>query len=289
MRQRKIKLGKGEFEHIRSNGLTASVKDARDYFLDAVKEVAPEVLDDLAGNPYRLYKAAGLALDYKRYEKEFENLEFYDGIRAKAKIEHQHSWNHPRWENQFENSEVNYDENTRLLQKSIFSWSKKHNLDVVWCRARAYETIEWWYRSDSFYENRIWNYETEMQPIPVGLNTVFNFSYKSLYPVFRFRSKEKEIIREAFEKELNEFLDERDKIAKENGMIKPKQKSKYLHFIWLAKWQMDENLTHEKIAEQDERSNSIEVQAVSKAIKELAELIGLPLRKSKRGKKPTSM
>jgi len=44
----KIKLGKGELEHIDDVEMAFSTRDARDYFLDAVKEVKPEVLDDLA-------------------------------------------------------------------------------------------------------------------------------------------------------------------------------------------------------------------------------------------------
>jgi len=123
----KIKLGKGELEHIHENGLSLSVSDARDYFLDAVKEVKPEVLDDLAGEPFRLYKAAGLAFERERYEKEFENLELLDGRRAMFRAESQHRWNHPYWFGHFENKEVDYDENTRAMQKSIFDWSMRHN------------------------------------------------------------------------------------------------------------------------------------------------------------------
>lgn len=72
-------------------------------------------------------------------------------------------------------------------------------------------------------------------------------------------------------------------------MAKPKQKREYLHFIWLTRWQMDENLTHEKItkelAEDETNPKFLDVQAISKAIKEVAILIDLPLRKPKRGRK----
>ncbi|MDQ3635428.1 MAG: hypothetical protein M3405_13100 [Acidobacteriota bacterium] len=289
MQQRKIKLGKGEFEHIDDVEMPYSVRHARDYFFDAIKEVKPEILDDLADEPYRLYKAAGLALERERYEKEFENLEFYDRIRAMARLESQHRWNHPSWYEHYEKKKVNYNQNIRALQKSIFDWSKKHNLNVDWCRARAYETLNLWYFSHSFYEHRIWTSETEMQPMIATHKGERDFVFRinSNYPMFGFRSDEEKRITRAFKQELKSFLVEREKLAKKNGMKKPKQKRTYLHFIWLARWQLNEDLTHEKIAEQDERSNSIEVQAVSKAIKELAKLINLPLRKSKRGKKPT--
>lgn len=248
IRQRKIKLGKGEFEHIRENGVSLSVRDARDYFLDAVKEVKPEVLDDLAGEPFRLYKAAGLAFERERYEKEFENLEHFARIRAIAPLESQHRWNHPRWFEHFENKEVDYNENTRAMQKSIFDWSKSHNLDANWCRARAYETLDWWYWFESFYENRLWNYETEMQPIFSNRTDIFfTFKYRSTYPVFGFRPDEERNITEAFKRELKSFLDERERIAKENGMVKPKVKHEYLHFIMFAHSQVKE-WTQEEIA-----------------------------------------
>ncbi len=123
----KIKLGKGELEHIDDVEMAYSIRDARDYFLDAVKDVKPKVLDDLAGEPFRLYKAAGLAFERKRYEKEFENLELLDGRKAMFSAESQHRWNHPYWFGHFENKEVDYDENTRAMQKSIFDWSMRHN------------------------------------------------------------------------------------------------------------------------------------------------------------------
>jgi hypothetical protein len=291
MLQRKIKLGKGELEHINDVEMPYSVRDARDYFLDAVKEVKPEVLDDLAGEPFRLYKAAGLNFEREHYRKEFENLELYDGIRAMARLENQHRWNHPDWFGHFENKEVDYNENIRAMQKSIFDWSKNYNLDANWCRARAYETLDWWHRFESFYENRLWNYETEMQPMIATHRGEMDFVFRirSNYPMFGFRPDEGKRITEAFKRELKIFFGEREKIAKENGMAKPKQKREYLHFIWLARWQIDETLTHEKItkelSEDEANPKFLDVQAVSKAIKEVAALIGLPLRKAKRGRK----
>lgn len=238
----KIKLGKGELEHIHENGLSLSVSDARDYFLDAVKEVKPEVLDDLADEPFRLYKAAGLAFERERYVKEFADLKLFDRIRATAPLESQHRRNHPRWFEHFENNIVDYDENTRAMQKSIFDWSKNHNLDANWCRARAYETLDWWYWSESFYENRLWNYETEMQPLIATHRGEMDFVFRirSNYPMFGFRPDEERNITEAFKRELKSFLDERERIAKENGMVKPKQKREYLHFIWFAHSQVKE-------------------------------------------------
>jgi len=241
MKTRKIKLGKGEFEHISDVEMPYSIRDARDYFLDAVKEVKPEVLDDLANEPFRLYKAAGLAFERELYKKEFADLEHFARIRAIAPLESQHRWNHPRWFEHFENNIVDYDENTRAMQKSIFDWSKSHNLDANWCRARAYETLDWWYWSESFYENRLWNYETEMQPVFSNRTDIFfTFKYRSTYPVFGFRPDEERNITEVFKQELKSFLDERERIAKENGMVKPKQKREYLHFIWFAYFQVKE-------------------------------------------------
>ncbi len=248
MQQRKIKLGKGELEHVRKDGLSLSIKDARDYFLDAVREVAPEVLEDLANEPFKLYKAAGLAFKHERYEKETENLEFYDKIRAQARAEHLHRWNHPEWLEHFEDKEIDYDDNILAMQKSIFDWSKKYNLNAAWCRARAYETLDNWHRFSSMSEIRMWNYDMSLEPMIAHRKGELDFVFRirSAYPTFGFRAEEKEKITKAFEKELNEFLDARERIAKENGMTTPKQKREYLHFVWFAYWLVKE-WTHSDI------------------------------------------
>ncbi len=250
MRQRKIKLGKGELEFIHEDGLSLSIKDARDYFLDAVKEVKPEVLDDLANEPFKLYKAAGLAFDREQIEKDIENTEFYDQIRIIAKEEQQHKWNHPDWQGHFEEKEVDYDDNILAMQKSIFDWSRKHNLNVAWCRARAYETLDYWHQNTNLCVARIWNYDVSLEPIIAirrgELDFVFRF--KSLYPAMSFRADEKKRITEQFEFELDAFLDERENYAKEKGLKKPKKKNEYLHFLWFAHYQVNE-LTQKEIQE----------------------------------------
>jgi hypothetical protein len=55
------------------------------------------------------------------------------------RAESQHRWNHPYWFGHFENKEVDYDENTRAMQKSIFDWSMRHNdrIDVGQNRMHA--------------------------------------------------------------------------------------------------------------------------------------------------------
>ncbi len=249
IRQRKIKLGKGELEHTDDVEIPYSVRDARDYFLDAVKEVKPEVLEDLAGEPFRLYKAAGLAYERGCSEKEFENLELWDRRKEMFQAEKRHRGNHPDWSGHFENEEVDYDENIRAMQKSIFHWSKEHNLDVNWCRARAYETLDWWYWSGSSHENRTWNYEMEMQTMIATRKGEMDFVFRirSNYPMFGFRPDEETRITEAFKRELKTFLGERERIAKENGMTKPKVKHEYLHFIMFAYSQVKE-WTQEEIA-----------------------------------------
>lgn len=208
MRFNKIRLGKGEFEHIDDVEMPYSTRDARDYFLDAIKEVKPEILDDLANEPFKLYKIAGLALDCERYEKKFENLELYDRIRAMAEVESLHRWNHPDWFGHYEKKEVTYNENTRAMQKSIFDWSEEHNLNIGWCRARAFETFDWWHRSESFFENRLWNYETEMQPMIATRKGERDFVFRinSNYPMFGFRQMKKKELRKPLSANLKLFF-----------------------------------------------------------------------------------
>jgi hypothetical protein len=233
-----LKLGKGELEHILKDGSSLSMQDARDYFLFAVKKVAPDVLDDLAGEPFTLYKAAGLAFDRESFQQDIAHLEPFDQIRESTRRDQNHVWDHPDWYG-FEDHEIDYDSNLAALQKSIFDWSERHNLDANWCRERAFETLDSWYQSSGSRENRTWRTYNSMQTIVPDRNGLhFQFSIKSVYPASSFRKQEKERITEHFERELKAFLDGRERRAIENGMKRPKQKHDGSHFEWFAFYQV---------------------------------------------------
>jgi len=243
-----MKLGKGEFEHVDEDGSTLSLNDARDYFLIAVNEVAPEVLDALANEPFKHYKAAGLAFDREAYNKEIEQLEFFDQVRAMIRAQSQHSLNRPDWPGHYETQEIAYDEKIAAMQKSIFDWSRKHNLDANWCRERAFETLDYWHKHPDFGEHRIWQEYCSMQTIVPDRNGLnFQLSIRSLYPSLSFRREEKERITAHFERELDLFLDSRERLAEENGMIRPKHRPVKSNFLWCAHNQV-KALSHVTIA-----------------------------------------
>lgn len=242
-----MKLGKGELVQIFEDGSSLSLNDARDYFFLAVKEVAPDVLDDLAGEPFTLYKAAGLAFDRKAFKKDIEDLEFADQIREMTRAETRHTWNHPDWDGHFENHEIDYDPNPADLQKCIFAWSKRHNLDAAWCRSLAFETLDYWHKYPELCQHRIWYQPSSLQTIvPVRNGLEFQFRIRSLYPSVSFRKDEKERITAHFERELAIFLDMRERLAEENGMVRPKHRPDEQHFIWFAYYQV-KGLSHDAI------------------------------------------
>jgi hypothetical protein len=104
-----LKLGKGELKQISEVGSTLSMHEARDYFLIAVKEVAPAVLDDLADAPFKLYKAAGLAFDRETHEKDVRQFEVDGHIPQEYVKAHLiHTWNRPYWLEHFETREIDF-------------------------------------------------------------------------------------------------------------------------------------------------------------------------------------
>jgi hypothetical protein len=52
-------LGNGEYESAFYGEAPPSVRDARGYFLETVKRLEPQVLEDLSGEPLDNYRATG--------------------------------------------------------------------------------------------------------------------------------------------------------------------------------------------------------------------------------------
>ncbi len=222
-----MKLGRGELEHVLEDGLTLSVQDARDYFQMAIQEVAPEVSEDLAGEPFRLYAAAGLALDLESFKKSIQHLEFYDQIRAVAFAQTKHNLDRRNWTEHFEDHNIDYDPKRAKMQESILKWSRKHNLDVAWFRAMAFETLDTWYQHPPLRAARVWLQNVLSQTISPNLDAQFRFSIRSHYPAVGFRKEEQQRIGIRFEEELDAFLDKREALAKEGGMVRPSKKREF--------------------------------------------------------------
>lgn len=321
------KFGHGEYESALRNEAPPSVKHARSYFLDVVKTLAPNVLDDLSNEPYRLYWEARLCFEANEQRNE------------KRDLVTRHIWTNyqrPSWkeiENPFKNpllsdspdigdeyiseipssrlrrkeaeaidtTPVEKDEHIQVFRDSLFGWSRRHHLDTTWCRERAYETLDFWCFSEEGRKIQMWDYDGAYQPIIAFRDDhpKFTFEYKTLYPREGFRQDVKQRIMEAVEKDLDAFLDQRESLAKENGMVPPRQKRERQHFEWLVCFQVKQ-LSYAEIlkfyfpkeyaAAKLTRNISDRTKRIRKAVNEVADYINLPLREdgTKPGRRPNS-
>jgi hypothetical protein len=295
------KFGRGQYESAPRNEVPPSVKHARSYFLDVVKTLAPTVLEDLGGEPYKLYWEARLCFEANK-------------TSGKRDLVARHIWKthqRPSWgeiEHPFRNpllddaaTPVERDERVREFRDSLFNWSRRHRLDATWCRERAYDTLDWWCFSQGGREIQMWDYDGAYQTIMAfrGDHPRFTFEFKTLYPREGFRPDVKKRIMEAVEKELDAYLDRQEALAEENGMVAPRQKREKQHFEWLVCFQVNqmsyaeilELYSPEEFADAKKAGNlSDRTKRIRKAVHEVADFINLPLREDgiRPGRRPRS-
>lgn len=128
------RIGFGGYE--RSNREQSKL-DLRNRFFEAINEYARHVLNDLHGEPFRLYIKAGLGFNVDAYTGGHE------GAKKKAQGWTKHQWNHPKWD-KFENGPIGYNARKETFRKSLFEWARRNRLDTAWCREGAYNTLDIW-------------------------------------------------------------------------------------------------------------------------------------------------
>ncbi|HZH91590.1 MAG TPA: hypothetical protein VEX70_13350 [Pyrinomonadaceae bacterium] len=326
--------GHGAYEHVLRDKIPASVEHARNDFLQTVAELAPEVLSDLGKEPFRLYRktpAICFEADKERIKKHKQH-NLYDRVREKAKWEQQR----PKWKEvetpphsekvdlverhiwtTYERPPLEYvetqwhdplgvrppfpidtDGSIAAFKASLLEWSRRHNLNDLWCRERAYATLDLWCYSPASRKARIWHHEFGWQPVMAfrgGERQRFDFVFRheTHYPRDGFRQQVKQRILTLCEEQLDAFLDERERQAIEGGMVATPQKHAKEHFEWLTRRQI-QGMTCRAIFDlYKEQSKSQAMprlittkRAVEKAVSELAELIQLTPRYAGRGRKP---
>jgi hypothetical protein len=306
------KFGHGQYESALRNESPPSVKHARSYFLDVVKTLAPIVLEDLGGEPYRLYWEAQLCFEanetsgkrdlvarhiwtsyqrpsWREIEHPFRNPLLTNSLDDEDEYMSEVSTHQFRGENAVANTPVEMSERISEFRDSLFNWSRRHRLDTTWCRERAYDTLDWWCLSQESRRIQMWDYDGAYQTIMAfrGDHPRFTFEYKTLYPREGFRPDVKRRIMEAVEKELDAFLDGREALAEENGMVAPRQKRDKQHFEWLVCFQVNQ-MSYADILElyfpnefataKKAGNISDRTKRIRKAVNEVADFINLPLR-----------
>jgi hypothetical protein len=280
------RIGGGSYERPNRK---QSKSDLRNRFFDAVNRHASHVLEDLHGEPFRLYIEASLGFNSDTSEKDTDNLNAEGLANKRAQDWTKHFWNRPEWRRKFENGSINYDSRKEAFRQSLFEWSRRNHLDAAWCRECAYETLDNW---SYFRSNRE---QPQFQPLkkmmiffPIGgeakgLRRRFTFDYEMVHPQIKAWENTEAELRDAFERQLNALSSDLKSRAKAHGyVLTPEEYQTRKHnsedrFRWLVERVVNEKTLNQILDELDpKRKDSLDHSTVRKTIKALAETIGLP-------------
>lgn len=130
-----------DYEGELDDGSRPSVHYARDYFLQIVNRLVPEVLIDLAGEPLDFYRRSGIHISACINEQELVPISVDDSSAGDGGWTYAYADILPNWLTPFESNPHADDERLSSLRHKIFEWSRKWNLNEPWCRVRAYNTL----------------------------------------------------------------------------------------------------------------------------------------------------
>jgi hypothetical protein len=284
-------LGLGKFEATPDGVAPTWVERARDYFLDRLAELAPHVMDELAGEPFELFKQTNLYFESDPQRiKRLERLDTEVGRLRKnkraAELAILSRSNRPLWE-VFEPG----DEIVIAFEKAMRDWSIRHQLDARWLRERAYQTLDLWSADSKAFESRLWVRQIHFACFANETELVFRV--RTRYPVYTqcevdektgrvllpkpsdSRSETERVIRKAFEKWLKQNLSalEADFQARAGNATPTPEKRAWHHFDWFIQWQVL-GYSQSRIA----REGKVDRKSVIDALNAIANLIGLHLR-----------
>ncbi|MDQ3805490.1 MAG: hypothetical protein M3416_16885 [Acidobacteriota bacterium] len=194
-----MKLFFGEYEPAHRE---LSIGNARVAFLNAVRRHIPEVLEELNGQPFECYKNIGAPFA---------------------------QW----WE--IKHGRVGRESS---LRASLFRWSKTWRLEPEWCLDHALRTLWEWHAFPSQREKLMWQQGGGWMVPTNEEERRFTFEHPGWEPTHDFRKSIKREIQEAFNRQLEEYLDRMESLVKERGYVKTKQKNEPEHFEWLACFQV---------------------------------------------------
>jgi hypothetical protein len=290
-----VKFGGGaEYERVSRDGERASLKEMRSCFLQTVCDLVPEVTDELEKEVLPLYlqihslccvqaisESSILSRSYRANNRPISWNSIEDQLNKKVGG----PWS------------VDKDGKITAFGQKMMDWSYSHNLDAFWCRQSAYETLDLWCYEEDSRKSRFWYWEygreIDLKFLRI-LSPKFVFEYTTLYPQSGLRGEVEEKIREDFEKKLKSFLDGCESAAEFQGLKATPVKLDLIHFDWLVLRQVRKPpMTCKQIFERYQDQVKFEglrhvttVRAVEKAVKELADELGLTPRYAGRGRKP---
>jgi hypothetical protein len=278
---------------------------------------ARAVLDDLAGNPLERYRKASARRDEEKldlYRKALVRLqgreelhryhEMYARLEQEKEVDRYH-WglarllegeDIDRYPEAFEllQSAEELDERfllclgleevekwpeTRELRKAIASWARRWHLDAPWCKRAALETLDEWHRSPWRLNQRHWSLPSSgaySRP-PFRFETD-GWSPNSGEPEVAARER----MRTDFENRLRAHFQEIRATVEASTYLSATTRHPSRAFEYLVCFQILE-LSFSRVADVYDVDHE---RAVPRSIRNLAEVLGLPLRDSPRGTPP---
>jgi hypothetical protein len=261
---------------VEGDKFTRSVDQAMLEFLRAIKRIAPEVLSSLASDVLPLYKSvylSGTAFDREYLYNSFtREITYGVGPAGRMPIASMPD------ELLVERSDGS---GFFRLRVAVYRWAKLFHLDG-WVLDIAMRTLKAWYQSETT-RDLDWEYGLD-RPVMVNPALGFRFEYPQWQPDADTWSSYEKKLDKALSLAMSEY--KRNMLATSKGIKsgRPVGKYKLEHFEWLVYFQVKEK-NYKEIYEQYKTTCNIgSSRAVSKAIKESAMLLDLPLRDT--GRKP---
>lgn len=264
------RLWKGEFD---DPDQSLSRTGARLYYLSAIRKVHDEVLESLADEPLKCFRAA------KLHEYPFETL----GVV---------------WRDVEANEIPDGEPLLAPLRESLWKWADEWRLDDDWFRARAFFTLADWCRKPAMLAKLQWSYgliiwgDTEYEIEP------FTFKW-SWNPLTQSRFVGERVMRAAFDEKMRDYFDKAEAHAISLGYRPALRKIELKHFEWLVSFHI-KGMTYAQISEQENPQLFADHKArgdlndhtkrIKKAINVLAKLMFLPLDKKRTapGRRPAA-
>ncbi|MDT7690172.1 MAG: hypothetical protein QOE46_2931 [Acidobacteriota bacterium] len=229
-----------------------STWESRFFFFQYIRQIAPEVLEELRGVPFDLYSITFPPNRWHALENEYG-----------------------RWWYVFEDDTYPRDPSIYQLRDSLNYWSEKFNLRDEWCIKQAFRTLDQWYQNSRFADALMWGREAYGYMPPVGLEEgKFTFTFHRWDTVAQSRGEYQREVEQAFRQYRIEYCDRIEELTRERDYVEQKKKRDTTHFAWLA-WYQVKNKPQSWICKEFNATRS----TVAEAIKGAAAICNLSLRK----------
>lgn len=295
-----------------------SVWELREFFLQKVAEIAPEVLEDLRADALPVFENA-----YEATQPPPEQVGPATTFGEVVTREEPPEW--IGWSFRDEDWEDVDDcpEELVTLRDRLYSWAENNNLQEPWVLDSALRTLTFWYNGGSSARgllerlnlwNRVYSHaavkeafaERDLEAALEGLKSSkearpllrfapyrftdvmeappFTFKFEGWSPQDSRWRKYEQDLRDAFEKELERYKRQRRQRPEERDLDSPSEIRAPYHFDWLVLWQVQERSYREIASEYDDVSTyetptGLSSSAVREGVHDKAQRIGLRRRK----------